>query len=103
MSIDERFIKVTAMRLSPEESEQFAQQNAIWLSTMDSHLNVLAYPENVMIEDLEDMCSQKYINPEEFFRYQPENGSYWIISNDMHADDMDSFFKVYLDMEAETA
>lgn len=103
MSIEEHYIKVTVMRLSPDETEQFVEQNAIWLTTMDSHLNVLAYPENVMIEDVEDMCSQKYINPEEFFRYEAENGAYWIISNDMHANDMDSFFKVYLDLEAEAA
>lgn len=103
MEMPVNFQRVAPMRFSPEETETMACLNTLWLQTLDSHEDVLAYPEDVMIDHIDDLCSEKMIDRREYSEYTAENGSKWLISNNLHLEDLDAFFRYYLDLEEEVA
>lgn len=87
---------VAIMQYAQDEAEDMFELNALWVQTMDlKHDNVLAYPLDIMVEHVNEVCQRKYIDEEDFFTYEAENHSHWLISKNLHIDDMDAFFKVY--------
>lgn len=99
----QRFSKVAPMRFNPEETEEMACLNTLWVQTLDTHEDVLAYPENIMLESFDDLCSGKLIDRNEFNPYEAENGSHWLVSQAIHLEDLDAFFSSYMEMEEEMA
>lgn len=89
--------QVAPMRFSPEENEAMAHLNTLWMQTLETHDEVLAYPENIMMEDLEDLCSNKFIHRDEFYNYEAEDGTHWLVSRHIHVEDLDAFFQTYLE------
>jgi len=92
--------KVALMQCGPDEMEAMGRLDTVWAQTMDlKHENVLAYPIDIVVEHVEELYPQKYINRDDFITYTAENGSPWLISKDLHIEDIDAFFQLYLHLE----
>lgn len=88
--------QVALMQFAADEAVEMGKLNAVWIQTMDlKHEDMLAYPLDIMVEDVKDICQRKYVDREDFFPYEAENGSHWLISNSMQIEDLDAFFKCY--------
>lgn len=96
--------QIAIMQVSAEEAEAMNRLDTIWAMTMDrSHVNVLLYPIDIQVDDIEEIWPRKYIDTSEFSTYTCEDGSQWLISEDVTIEDIDAFFKTYLHEEAEAA
>ena len=98
--LDSNMRKVAYMKFGPDEVEAMERLSTLWMQTIDKkHDNVLAYPIDVMVEDVEEYCPIKYINLDDYEPYVAENGSPWLLSKTLHADDIDAFFHLYLHLD----
>lgn len=88
--------RVAKMQVSPEEMDAMNALDSIWVMTMDTHENVLAYPVDVMIDKVEELWPEKYINESDFRTYEAEDGSQWLMSKRLSIRDIDAFFTLYL-------
>lgn len=97
--------QIAFMQVMPEEAEVMNRLNTVWAQTMDrDHDNVLAYPIDIMVEEIEEIWPRKYIDKSQFSSYTCEDGTQWLISENVAIDDVDAFFKTYLhDEEAMAA
>lgn len=92
--------QVAMMQFAPDEIEAMASLNTVWVQTMDlKHDNVLAYPVDIMVENVSELYPRKYIDKEEYFPYTCENGGTWLISQNIQAGDLDAFFQQYLHLD----
>ncbi len=89
--------QVALMNVADDEIEVMGRLNTVWAMTMDiTHDNVLAYPEDIMVEKVEELYPVKYIDLANFTPYISEDGGHWLISNMLHIEDVDAFFTCYL-------
>lgn len=88
--------RVAKMQVSPEEEFAMNELDSIWVMTMDTHENVLAYPIDVMIDKVEELWPEKYIDVSDFRSYEAEDGSQWLMSKRLSIRDIDAFFTLYL-------
>lgn len=96
--------QIAIMQVSAEEAEVMNRLDTIWAMTMDkSHKNVLLYPIDIQVDDVEELWPRKYIDTAEFTAFTCEDGSEWLISQDLGIEDVDAFFKIYLHEEEEAA
>ncbi len=92
--------KVALMEFDACESAVMDKLNTLWVQTRDlDHFNVLVYPIDIMIEKVEELYPEKYINMDDFYHYTCENGSQWLISQSVNLDDIDKFYQAYLHMD----
>lgn len=97
------FSKVAVMSFSPDETESMNQLSTIWVQSMDQHQNILAYPIDIMVEQVEELYPLKYVDLEPLLPYTAENGSKWLLSPSLTAIDIDRFFSAYLHLEEDAA
>lgn len=91
------FRQVALMSVGADETDKLDRLNTLWAMTMDnSHNNVLAYPEDIIVDRVEELYPRKYINTSEFFHYVSEDGMPWLISESLHIEDIDAFFQMYM-------
>lgn len=96
--------QVALMQYAMDESERMSKLNALWVQTMDlKHQNMLAYPLDIQVEDVNDYWQRKYVDQSDFYQYKDENGSTWLISKSLSMYDMDEFFRNYLHLDEEVA
>jgi len=96
--------QIAIMQVMPEEAEVMNRLNTMWAMTMDiKHQNVLAYPIDVVVEDVDEVWPRKYIDSADFSSYTCEDGSEWLISSSLGIDDINAFFKTYLREEEAAA
>lgn len=96
--------QVALMSFGPDEADAMAGLNTIWVQTMDlKHENALLYPLDIIVEHIGEVCPMKYIDKNDFFDYEAENGSKWLISKLLHIDDVDAFFQIYLHLDEKEA
>lgn len=89
--------QVALMQYACDEAEKMDKLNALWIQTMDlKHTNMLAYPLDIIVEEIAEVCQRKYVNLDEFMPYEAENGTHWLVSKTMQIQDLDMFFKTYL-------
>lgn len=92
--------QIALMTVGCDEVEQMCRLNTVWGMTMDTqHDNVLAYPEDIMVEKLDEVYPNKYINLNDFTPYISEDNAPWLISKSLHIDDIDAFFQLYLHLD----
>lgn len=92
--------QVAHMEFVGEEIDKMADLEVFWVQTMDrKHQNLLAYQLDIMVEEIGEVCQRKYVDITDFFPYTAENGSQWMVSKNLQIQDMDEFFKVYLQMD----
>lgn len=97
-----KITEVSLMQYSKEESEVMSTLNAVWVQSMDlRHDNMLVYPIDIMVEKVEELCPRKFVNKEDFYSYEAENGSHWLISTSINLEDLDLFFRNYLHLNEE--
>lgn len=96
--------RIALMQVSPEEAEVMDRLDTVWAQTMDlKHENVLAYPIDIIVEDVEELWPRKYIDRSQFSGYTCEDGSQWLISENVSIEDVNAFFKTYLHEEEAVA
>lgn len=96
--------QIALMTVGCDEVDQMCRLNTLWAMTMDlQHDNVLAYPEDVIVEKLDEIYPRKYINLNDFSRYESEDGAPWLISKSLHIEDIDAFFRLYLHLDEQEA
>ena len=94
--------QVADMNFCGEDREVMSSLNTLWMQTIDTKRDdIIAYPEDVMVEDVYDIAPRMYIDKNDFFEYEAENGRKFLISNAIHAEDMEAFFEKYLGMDRE--
>lgn len=92
--------QVAHMEFVGEEAERMSDLETFWIQSMDrKHQNLLAYQLDIMVEEIAEVCQRKYVDMNDFFAYTAENGSEWMVSKNIQLQDMDEFFKVYLQDE----
>jgi hypothetical protein len=100
MKTDSMVIEVVTMNFSPDECDKMTQLDTLWLQTKDlKHQNVLAYPTNVMVEDIKEACPRKYVNKDEFFVYEDDFKNEWLVSESITTQDLDAFFRAYVNLD----
>lgn len=97
--------KVALMQFDATESAIMAELDTLWLQTMDlEHINVLAYPIDIMVEKVEERYPQKYINMGDFYdEYKSEDGARWLVGKSVSLADIDAFFQAYFHMSEEAS
>ncbi len=94
--------EVSFMNFSKDEKEIMDGLDVIWVQTMDlKHDNMLVYAIDIMVENVYEACPRKFVNKKDFFEYEAENGSHWLISTSISIEDMDLFFRNYLHLNDE--
>lgn len=101
MNIEEKMLtEVVLMNYSSSEEKVMKKLDVIWLKSKDlRHKNVLAYSTNIMVTDINESCPRKFIHEDEFFTYIDEFKNEWLVSESISAYDLDSFFKLYFNLE----
>ncbi len=92
--------QIAIMQVAPEEAETMNRLSTIWAMTMNkSHKNVLLYPIDIQVDDVEELWPRKYIDTSMFNEFTCEDGSEWLVSQDVSIDDINAFFTLYLHEE----
>ncbi len=88
--------QVALMQYACDEEEKMSKLNVLWALSMDlKHDNMLVYPLDIMVEDVNDVCQRKYVDGDNFYEYHAENGSHWLVSESIEVQDLDAFFQIY--------
>jgi len=96
--------QIAVMQVMPEEAEVMNRLDTVWAMTMDvKHYNVLLYPIDIQVDDVEEIWPRKYIDERDFSRFTCEDGSEWLISENVGIEDVDAFFQTYLHREEAAA
>jgi len=97
-----RLKEVVPMQYSKDEQMSMSKLHTLWVQTMDlKHRNMLVYPIDIMVENIGELCPKKYVNIDDFYKYEAENGSSWFISTSISLEDLDLFFRNYLHLNEE--
>ncbi|MGD9969546.1 MAG: hypothetical protein AB7S65_03765 [Sulfuricurvum sp.] len=92
--------QVAMMNVVGDEIDKMSDLNTVWAMTMDrEHNNVLAYPEDIMVDKIEEIYPPKYVDLNDFNRYVSEDGAPWLIAKSLHISDLDLFFQYYLHLD----